>query len=380
MEKRITIAGAGIAGLTTAITLNKIGIQTTIYEAAPSIRAVGAGLVLGANAMMAFDRLDIKEEVMQRGKILTRFSIYDDRGYLINKINSIKMEQQYGVNNFAIHRAALHQLLASKLDINTIVTNKRITGFKKEQDGTTIQFQDSTTLYNDALIAADGIHSLIRGQLLPSVKPRFAGYTCWRAVVNNTDLQLNESSETWGTKGRFGIVPLAGNKVYWFACINAAPDEERFKHFRVKDLLNHFSHFHQPIPSILEATKDEDLLWNDIIDLKPINKYAFGNILLIGDAAHATTPNLGQGACQAIEDAVVLANAFKETKTVEAAFALFETKRLKKTHFITNTSWRIGKVAQIENKFLAQLRNMIFHNLPASINEKQFKKVYTVDF
>jgi 2-polyprenyl-6-methoxyphenol hydroxylase-like FAD-dependent oxidoreductase len=329
---------------------------------------------------MAFDRLGIRDEVIQHGRILPSFSIYDQKKKLITRTDSKKTSAKYGVNNFVIHRAELHKLLLSKIDNKTIHTNKKVKTIHQSENEVNVEFQDGTIHKTEFLIAADGINSAVRSTLLPDVKPRYSGYTCWRAVIDSTNLNLTESSETWGTKGRFGIVPLANKKLYWFATVNSDRNNTGFKNFGAKDILDHFHDFHGPIPSILKETKDENLLWNDIIDLKPINQFAFGNILLIGDAAHATTPNLGQGACQAIEDAVVLADEICKVKDIKQAFKNFEKRRIDRTHYVVNTSWRIGKIAQLENKLLVGLRNFAFRITPSSVSEKQFGKLYNVDF
>lgn len=232
----------------------------------------------------------------------------------------------------------------------------------------------------DFLIVADGIHSVIRTQLLPEADPRYAGYTCWRAVIENKDLDIIQSSETWGRKGRFGIAPLANGLLYWFACINAPAKDPRMKEFTVTDLKKVFKDYHHPIPQILDNTSDSQLLWNDILDLPPIQRYAFDRILLLGDAGHATTPNMGQGACQAIEDAVILAEEMEKAINAQAAFQAFEKRRLKRTHYITNTSWQVGKVAQLENPFLCTIRNFAFRNLPKKFNDKQLERVLETDF
>ena len=380
MTNQITIIGGGIAGLTTAIALNRIGIKTFVFEAASEIKAVGAGLGLGANAMMAFKKIGIMDEVIECGRLLPSFSIFDEKGKLITYTDSKKLSDKYGIDNFTIHRAALHRLLCSKINKQTSYTNKRVVDIEQKKDTVIVKFQDGTIHKTNYLIVADGIHSPVRKKLLPKTEPRYAGYTCWRAIIDNTNLTIAESSETWGTSGRFGIVPLPDKKIYWFACVNAKQNDAAFKNYKAKDILSIFKNFHDPIPSILKETKDESILWNDIIDLKPIKKYAYNNILLIGDAAHATTPNLGQGACQAIEDAVILADEMNKNEAVEKAFLNFEKRRLHRTQFIINTSWKIGKVAQLENKFLVKLRNATFRMLPECVNEKQLQKLYTVDF
>ncbi|WP_153797565.1 FAD-dependent monooxygenase [Foetidibacter luteolus] len=376
---QIAIAGAGIAGLTTAIALKNKGIETQIFEAAPAVKGIGAGLALAANAMQAFERLGIAEEVSRCGRMLPSFTIYDEKKKVINRTNSEAISKKYGADNFTIHRAALYDLLYSKLNPQQVVINKKLVAAEQLPNGIKLVFQDGSIHFTDALIAADGIHSSIRKKLLPASAPRYAGYTCWRAVINNDFLNLTETSETWGLKGRFGIVPLL-DKVYWFACINAPYSSSRMKAFTIDDLQRHFKDFHEPIPAILQQTKNEHLIWNDIMDIRPIHQYAFGNILLIGDAAHATTPNLGQGACQAIEDAVILANELAANANIPEAFKQFEQRRLKRTHYITNTSWKIGKAAQTSNRLFAGIRNTLFRLLPQSVNEKQFQKLYRVDF
>ncbi len=377
---RATIIGGGIAGLTAAIALNKIGIETLIYEGTPSIKAIGAGLGLGANAIVGFDRLGIKEEVIARGRIIPLFSILDEKGKIITQADSLKISQKYGVDNFTIHRADLHHLLLSKIDARSIAINKRAIDIQQEKNVSKVFFQDGSVHESDFLIVADGIHSAIRKKLIPNSEPRYAGYTCWRAVIDNTKLNLNETSESWGHGKRFGIVPLANNKIYWFACTNAAREEERFKKFKVSDLQDHFKDFHEPIPTILSETKNEDLIFGDILDLKPIARFAFQNVVLIGDAAHATTPNMGQGACQAIEDGVVLAQELKKEPNIANAFRNFERRRLKRTRYIVNTSARIGKLAQWEGSVAVSIRNFLMRRVPASVNEKQLKVLYEVDF
>lgn len=380
MSKSICIIGGGIAGLCTALALKNKGIEVSVFEASSEIKALGAGLGMAANAIKAFDKLGIKAEVIEAGRVLDTFQIRDDKGKTISTINSKAISQKYGTDNFTIHRGRLHSLLLSKIAQEQIHTSKRAISFEKTGQSIMIHFQDGSQHYTDYVIVADGIHSPIRKQLIPNSQIRYAGYTCWRAVVDNGPLALTETSETWGPNGRIGIVPLADNKTYWFACLSAKANDPDMKALKVHDLWENFKDYHEPIPSILKQTKDEHLLLNDIIDLKPIKQYAFDNIVLIGDAAHATTPNMGQGACQAVEDAVVLAEELAQNEDWTLAFKKYEKRRLKRTHFIVNNSWNLGKIAQTENKALIKIRNLLLRMTPASVNEMQFSKLYKVDF
>ena len=377
----IAIIGGGIAGLTTAIALQKIGFQPVVFEAAPQIKALGAGLLLAANAMKGFERIGIADKIIPAGQQLSQFAILDQQGKSISEADSEALSERYGLHNFAIHRADLHQVLMIELKDIPLKTGKKATHFEQYTDSVTVYFEDGSQHSTQYIIVADGIHSAIRQQLVPESTPRYAGYTCWRAVVDNPGLTLNAATETWGAAGRVGIVPLANNKIYWFLCINAPQGDLTMKAYKTVDLAARFKDYHAPIPQLLQATRDEQLIWSDIIDLKPIQKYAFGRVLLLGDAAHATTPNMGQGACQAIEDAAVLMNECEKMPLdLTQVFQNFERRRLQRTHTIVNRSWSIGKVAQWTNPFLIGLRNRAFRLIPPSVNERQMAFLYQTDF
>lgn len=377
---KIAIAGAGIAGLTTAIALNKKGFDVTVYEAAPQLKAVGAGISLSANAIKALGVLGVKNNVVAKGHFLEKLSVLNNKGKVLTSTNSAQLSTVLGDDNFAIKRSDLHEVLLSFLKPNQLVLNKKMVDIEQEQGQVKITFEDGTHEQFLGLIAADGIHSVARKTYVGHNKPRYAGYTCWRGLVQHTGLKLNGASETWGAKGRFGIVPLPEDYIYWFACVNAKEQSERYKQFSITDLENHFKDYHQPIPTILNKTHNQHVIWNDIIDHEPINQYAYGNIVLIGDAAHATTPNMGQGACMGIEDAVVLADELAKSIEVGIAFKKFEKRRLKRTHDIVNKSWQLGKVAQLDNPVLIAVRNLALRLTPKSVNQNQLKKLYEVDF
>jgi 2-polyprenyl-6-methoxyphenol hydroxylase-like FAD-dependent oxidoreductase len=217
---------------------------------------------------------------------------------------------------------------------------------------------------------------------VPDSIERYSGYTCWRSVVDDVPESLvgDEASETWGAGKRFGIVPLINNRVYWYATLDVARRDPRISSYTLTDIQQLFRHFHAPVSAILDRSSNKSLLLNDICDFKPLRQYAFGNVALLGDAAHATTPNLGQGACMAIEDAVVLANCMGKVEDPLKAFQLYETTRIDRATRIVNASYALGKVAQIQNPILVSLRNAVLRNTPESIAEKQLRFLYDISF
>lgn len=376
------ILGGGIGGLSTAVALQRKGFSVTVYEAAPSIKPLGAGLGLSGNAIRAYEEIGIGKEVIGIGCCLHVARGKDHRGKFISETSSAELKRRFGVlNNFTLHRADLHELLLGLLTPGTVVLGKAATTVNQSKTEVSITFADGTSVSTDYLVAADGIHSVVRKHLLPDSVPRYAGYTCWRSVVSDLPpgMDLNEMTETWGSGRRFGVVPIAGNRVYWFATLDASQNDPRMRDATVKDLRDIFKGFHFPIPQILERTRDEQLIWGDIIDIKPIKQFAFGRIVLLGDAAHATTPNLGQGACMAIEDAATLMNALT-TYSPEEAFKRFEAHRISRTTGIVNQSWTFGKLAQLSNPLLIALRNGLLRSMPTNFVYNQLKQLFEVSF
>lgn len=381
---KFIIAGGGICGLTMAIILEKKGYEVAIYEAAAEIKAIGAGLVLSTNAIKALKAIGIAEQVLEKANLLDNFDIVLSNGKQLMATDAKKLSERYdSIGNATIHRADLHQALLDLLKGKVeFYTNKRGESVLQDGSGITLNFMDGTNVQGDYLIACDGINSPIRQQFLSKSLPRYAGYTCWRAVVSHIgQFNTKNATETWGKNGRFGVVPLTDNRIYWFACLNTPKVRDpKMKAFKVADLATCFKNYHTPIPELLALTTDDALLWNDIEDIKPIRQLAFNRVLLAGDAGHATTPNIGQGACQAIEDAAVLANSLENDNAIRAAFKSFEKIRLPRTTKIVNTSWTLGKAAQMTNPILASFRNFALKMVPQSVNEKQMDFLFDVEF
>ena len=204
--------------------------------------------------------------------------------------------------------------------------------------------------------------------------------TCWRGVIEDTPPYIERSyTETWGPRGRFGIVPLANNRVYWYALKNCEENDIKKINWTTIDLLFNFFYYHEPIQQILEKSTNIELIRNDIYDIDPLPKYQFDNVLLTGDCAHAATPNMGQGASQAIEDAIYLANCVERTRTLNEAFEQFESKRISHTKRLVEDSWRLGKVAQMETPFLCTLRNKMIQITPSALHYSRIKNLFEVD-
>ncbi len=373
MEK-ITIIGAGIAGLTTAIALKQKGFEVEIFEAAQEFKRAGSGINLAMNAMQVYKILGVYEDILQHANHTISMESTNKKLKVLAGVDFKELEQLFGVRNVAIHRSELHKILVKHVGSSPIHLNKRLKYISNVQDGTILNFEDGTEHKTKILIGADGIHSKVRDSIFNNTFLRDANQLCWRGITNiNLDKTLQAHlKEAWGKGNRFGFVHISENEVYWYALVN--------KNLVPKnpDLKQIFDSYHPTISKIIEETPEENIFVDEIWDLNPMDKWHEKNVCLIGDAVHATTPNMGQGACQAIESALVLSDCLNAEDSVEKAFAKYQAIRRDKAHYVTNTSWKLGKIAQTNSSLLVFLRNSIIPLIPNSITKKQNIKLFSI--
>lgn len=374
--KKIAIIGAGIGGLTAALAFKQKGFNITVYESATEIKPVGAGIGIANNAMQIFKKLNIHEKIESAGVKVSSMNITDHQLRSLSVMDLTEFELKYGVCNISIHRAVLQNILVEEIGFENIKLSKRL--FKIEQnENVKLIFEDGSAETADVVIAADGINSVIRKQLFDSSQIRDTNQICWRGVskISLPKDYNNKAVEAWGNGKRFGFVQINSQDIYWYAVVN-----ESLVNQHENNLHDLFKDFHTDVLNIIENTSDDTIIKNRIIDLKPIHKWYNKNVCLLGDAAHATTPNLGQGACQAIEDAYLLAELYQENKPIETVFEEYQKLRIKKAHEIVKSSWSIGKIAHLESGFLIYFRNLIMRSIPTSANNLQLKSIYNVGY
>lgn len=377
MHAPILVAGAGPGGLAAAVALARRGFPVRVFERHPEVRAAGAGLTLQINAIRMLDALGLGDAAVAAGTPLEGGAIETAAGALLQPSEFSALTQRFGRPGIGIHRGALADLLAAALPPGALALGAGVTGFREEGDTVVVTLSDGREERGAALIGADGIHSAVRRGLFGDIPPRYAGYTCWRGLAEHP-LGGARLFERWGAGRRFGLVPISRTTTYWFATRNAPPGGADGADVKA-ELHGIFAGFAAPVPTVIDATPAAAILRNDIVDLPVLPAWTRGRVTLLGDAAHAMTPNLGQGACQAIEDAVVLAHRLATVPDVPAALLAYEAARRPRAADVVRRSDQLGRIAQWENPLACALRDALVRLTPASVGERQMLALYGVD-
>jgi len=368
--RKAIIIGGGIGGVTAAIALKRAGLDVTVYERAEELQEVGSGLPLWTNALRTLHILGLTDELEKLGVQVRSVRVSTWKGNTLTDTSNDKHLKKLGTITIVVHRAELLSLLLKTLGEENVQLGMTCVGFTQDATGVTVKFANGQRVRGDVLIGADGIHSVIRTQLFGLIKPHYVGYTCWRGLAHTTRTGLE--TWAWGKGCQFGITPMSQGRAYWFVQKYAPEGEEDKPGGRKNSILEMFHDWHDPIPAVIEATAETDILRNDIFELKHLHQWSHGRVTLLGDAAHAMTPNLGQGACQAIEDAVALADCLKGTTSISEALKTYEKRRITRANRISRLAHYIGQAVQWENPILSIPRNIIIKSTPVSMVIKQF--------
>jgi 2-polyprenyl-6-methoxyphenol hydroxylase-like FAD-dependent oxidoreductase len=373
----IGIVGGGIGGMAAAVALHRAGFHATVYERAPELREVGAGMMLWPNATRVLRELGLLEKVAAASGPNQHFLVRASSGRILMDIALGHFE----VPALCTRRSDLLAVLISALPAERVRLGYEFASLERRKSGAVVHFTGGGTeiaLEHDVVIGADGLRSRVRSQVAGIHEPIYRGYTIWRGLARLRGAAPNGSnSETWGLGKRFGILNTGGDRFTWYAAANAdcghidAPDG------RQRELLRMFAGWHEPVEHLIAATEESAILKNGAYDLAPLKRWGQGRITLLGDAAHPCTPNLGQGGCMALEDALVLAKSMSKEGSVEAALRRYESLRRQRTRHVQQRSLLMGNIGQWENRLMAGGRQVVTRMLPAKLFEHNLRRVYS---
>ena len=327
----IAIVGAGVGGLCAARAAALAGHDPIVLERSSEGTTIGAGLVLWPNAVKALDRLGVGEAVRAAAGIARRTVIRSADGATLSEVDAKALGRTAGAPMLLIERSALHRLLGEGSNPG----GANVTAVSEFE----LTLGDGDRIVPDAVIGADGINSVVRATIAPTSRVLDTGYVAVRAIAAH-DIGDGEAYEVWGSGELTGAAALPGGRTYWFY---EAPSDaiDPAEPLRAVDA----GRWPDPVAALVAATDPADVLVNRVRTVTPSRTWTRGTIALLGDAAHAMAPNLGQGAAQAIEDAAALLDAFNAHDRLRDALAAYVAARRRRAEMIQRESARMARIA-----------------------------------
>jgi len=334
-QLKAIIIGAGIGGLTAGIALKQAGYDIEIYDKVGEFRPAGAGISLWSNGIKVLNWLGLGEEIAKIGGTMNRMEYRTHQDNLLNSIDLHPLIAQVGQRPYPVSRTELQALLLRTVGEEKVTLNCKCVRVSENENGVTAYFEDGRTTHGDVLIAADGIHSIIRPMVTgESSEPRYAGYVNWNGLVDAKAQEVDR--ECWviyvGEGKRASLMPIGGDRFYFFFGCPLEKGTTVAPEHRQQELGQIFQGWASPVQTLIQTLNPLKTNRLEIHDLNPLNTLVKGRIALLGDAGHATTPTLGQGGCQAMEDAAVLCRYLVTTNvSVEDALKRYELDRKTRT-------------------------------------------------
>jgi 2-polyprenyl-6-methoxyphenol hydroxylase-like FAD-dependent oxidoreductase len=365
------IAGGGIGGLATAIALRKAGVGVEVLERSQEVRESGAGLMIWPNGTRALQALG----VAVRRLVVERISLRSWRGHELMEIPMVIISERYGSDVTFVSRADLQAALTSKLSEGALTLGADVHSFEETEDHVEVRLQQGSVA-GDLLVGADGIRSVVRRELLRDGDPFYLGSTIWRGVVHSAGIPIDRGQGiNWvGPGSEFLAFHLPDDRIYWAAVTKEPRGEMSGPGGHKQDLLDRFGRWQDPVSALIAANDDAAILRNDMYDRPPVDHWSLGRVTLVGDAAHPMTPNQGQGACQALEDAVALGMGFANAATVADAFKFYERRRLVRANRVVKASRQATRGVQIDAPILCAMRDTAARFLPRALMLKMLDR------
>ena len=363
----IAIVGAGMGGLTAGIALKKFGHQVTIYEQAAEILPVGAAISLWSNGVKCLNYLGLTEQIQTLGGQMESLAYIDGlNNQTMTQFDLIPLYKEVGQRAYPVARADLQQLLMETFGLENIKLGMKMTEIEDQSEYVGIHFADGSEIRADLLIGADGTHSITRKFVLDyQVERRYAGYVNWNGLV-----EIDEKiapAQQWttyvGEGKRVSLMPVAQNRFYFFFDVPIETGLPNQRNQYKAELKKYFKDWCAPVHHLIDCLDEQKTNRVEIHDIEPFMSFYKGRIVLLGDAAHSTTPDIGQGGCQAMEDAIYLARALQiNTFGLSDALERYQNKRNDRTK---------------EMVLRARKRCDVTHMKDQKVTEEWYQSLYT---
>lgn len=355
------VIGGGIGGVAAALALRRVGWGVTVLERAPGFTEIGAGLALWPNAMRALAALGLAEQVRAIAGAETVGGVRARSGRRLSRADSAAMVRRHGWPLLLVHRAELLRVLLAALPPESLRAGSEV---RQVLPGGVVVDHRGERSRGDLVVAADGVRSGVRRQWWPEAPgPRPTGHVAWRAVTAPLE-RRPEGALFWGRGERIGFAALTGGRFYCFAAARGSADPSADPY---EEMIGRFGGWPDPLPELLAAVPVGGVLRHEVYEAPPLSSFVRGRVALLGDAAHAMEPTLGQGAGTAIEDAVTLAALVRDRADVEGALARYDRSRRPRTRAVARRSARLGAAGLVSSAPAAWVRDRVARLVPHAL-------------
>lgn len=370
-KKVAIVIGAGVGGLVAARALERAGFTARVFERAPRPQESGTGLGLMANAIRALRHVGLEDQVLSVSQRVHRFDIRDATGKTVYSVPWGPIDARLGAASVCVYRPDLCAALLPYA--GEVSWGAACTGIRHDQHGVTAVFEDGREVRGDVLVGADGFNSVVRRALLGATPSRPSGYVAWLATTEPSRPIVPEGQviHYWGTGARFGIVDVGRGRIYWWGTLNVPDIDESLKTVSKAEVLSTFRGFADPIAELVATTEESRILKISARDRAPVRRWGEGRITLLGDAAHPMLTSLGQGACMAIEDAVVLGHCLGEGGEIADALRRYERARMPRTAAVVRATRFTSWYEQLSNPIACRVRDGLFRSVPTTVLSRQ---------
>lgn len=363
MSAHITVIGAGIAGLATAVALGRAGYDVSVIERRTDATS-GSGISIWPNALAALDEIGVGHSVRQAGGRVTGGAIRWRDGTWLRRPSAQRIVAALGEPLVVVRRSVLTDILRAALPPGTVETGLAATAVTAAQSWVHVTLSDGQIRETAGVVGADGVNSMVARTLNGPLRSRYVGYTAWRGVAAYA-LDPALAGETMAPGTEVGHVPLGPDHTYWFAT-ERAPEGRSSPAGEHAYLTAKLAGWADPIPQLLAATAPADLVRNDLYDRAQPARWSRGRVVLVGDAAHPMRPHLGQGGCQGLEDAAILARFVTLNPHLSTAFDQFGSYRRRRVRPLVRESASIGRIVNLRPAFLSGVASRATALIPES--------------
>lgn len=380
--KHVAIVGAGIGGLAAALAIRQAGLSVSVYDQASRLEPLGASLTLWPNAMRCLRALGVAEPLLRAGARILSTEARSLRGDMLACVPMQRFYDEAGEPGICVTRADVQRVLLDALGAEHVTLSRRLESLSQDAGGVALRFRDGAEARADLLIGADGLRSTVRRLLFDDGPPRYAGYGAWLGLSDTDHPRLSRESavEIYGAGERLGVIDSGDGLYYWYFIENRAQPVDGVVHCTAGSLLPRLADWPDYARQLATSTRARSLQYLSFFH-RPARRGPWGRdrALLLGDAIHPYLPNLGQGACQAIEDAHVLGIMLAQGLEDQPLLTRYQSARARRTAMLGRDSARVGRFAQVGGPTSSRLRDLALRSVPDWVHARRTRQQFGID-